>query len=83
MRQPEPHRTIPESQGCCNLAKAGTLQAHPSQFVLVHNATGTPELFAFCAGIPNLLVAVDEALNRLAEVDARKSKVVELRFSAA
>src|SRR5215469_10895820 len=26
------------------------------------------------------LVAVDEALNRLAEVDARKSKVVELRF---
>jgi RNA polymerase sigma factor (TIGR02999 family) len=41
-----------------------------------------PELIAPEAGDPIDLIALDQALSRLAELDERKSKVVELRYFA-
>ncbi len=38
------------------------------------------EVVAFTPGKPDDLVALDDALNALAAVDARKAKVIELRF---
>ena len=40
------------------------------------------EVVAFAPAKSDDIVALDEALNALAAVDARKSKVIELRFFA-
>jgi len=47
-----------------------------------HQAIPLEEAFVFSTERPDVLVALDEALQRLAELDPRQSRIVELRFFA-
>ncbi len=47
-----------------------------------HQAIALEEAFVFAAERSGDLIALDAALQRLAEIDARQSRIVELRFFA-
>lgn len=53
---------------------------HAQKRQMFHNAITFDEVFVVSAGRSAELIALDDALAKLAKLDARRSKIVELRF---